>query len=327
MLNESEFVASRKPTWDQLRYQSLRLESNPKDFDRAAVVKFLELYDAVARDLSRARSETGNQELIESLNDVLVKANRAKYRLPPVRQKLTVDGVLYEVAKTVRRKSIFIWLSAVIFLFANGVGWGVLQFRPELRGFIVQREMEENFAGWRSGKHEERTGNEAMSMWSLYATNNPIVSLQTAARGAATFGIGTTQSLWMNGVLIGALAQDTSTTGALGHLLTSIYPHGASEIFGLLVASAAGYSIAWGLLVPGKKGRLESLIQASKSGFVLFALAMTMMFIAAPFEAWFSFNPAFPASLKLVIGTIVLISWLSFFGLYGKHRDVFEPAN
>ena len=60
--------------------------------------------------------------------------------------------------------------------------------------------------------------------------------------------------------------------------------------------------------------------EESKVAMVLAFQSVVMVFIAAPFEGYFSFNPAVPQPLKWVVGTIVLAAWLAFWSFYGKGR-------
>jgi len=93
----------------------------------------------------------------------------------------------------------------------------------------------------------------------------------------------------------------------------------------LFVAGAAGLTLGWGLLVPGRRSRAESMREAGKDALVLTCQAILMMLIAAPFEGFFSFNPSVPTPLKVVVGMIVLSAWLTFWSFYGKPKNA--PAS
>jgi len=52
---------------------------------------------------------------------------------------------------------------------------------------------------------------------------------------------------------------------------------------------------------------------------VLLATSVVMMFIAAPIEGFFSFNPAVPQGLKIAVAVIEAVVWGLFW--YGFARE------
>ncbi len=320
-MNETDFVKSGSDQWMRLRFLATKIESNPTRTDAAELEEFLNLYRKTSADLARARAETSNPELIESLNSVLGLAYSALYRRPSRGFKKNLHSVLLAGARAFRRQFACVMLSLLTVVGSTFFAAGVLHYRPDLRSYIVAPESEELFKHWRDANFEERTTGQHIMMSGFYASNNPRVAVTVAAIGASTFGLGSFYALSQNGIMLGALAQDMAKVGKLDFLATSLAPHGASELTGMIVSGAAGYSLGWALIAPGRRRRLDSLRERGKDALVLLAMGVLMMYIAAPFEGFFSFNPLVPQWLKAIVGLLVFTGWCAYWGLYGRREE------
>jgi uncharacterized membrane protein SpoIIM required for sporulation len=320
-MNETDFVKSGSDDWMRLRFLATKIEASPTRTDAAELEEFLNLYRKTSADLARARAETSNPELIESLNSVLGIAYSALYRRPRRGFRHSLHSVLLAGARAFRRQFACIMLSLLTVAGSTFFAAGVLHYRPDLRSYIVAPESEELFEHWREADFEQRTTGQHILMSGFYASNNPRVAVSMAAIGASTFGLGSFYALTQNGILLGALAQDMARVGKLDFLTTSLAPHGASELSGMIVSGAAGYSLGWALIAPGRRRRLDSLRERGKDALVLLAMGVLMMYIAAPFEGFFSFNPLIPQWLKAIVGVLVFTGWCAYWGLYGRKDD------
>ena len=198
---------------------------------------------------------------------------------------------------------------------------------PEARDQLIPGDYRETFEGWKQGKFDERNAVVSAGMTGAYAINNPLVAARSGAMAAATFGVGTAEQLFDNGVILGTLAHEMAGVGRLSFLLTSISPHGVPEISGLIIASAAGYVMGWALINPGRRKRGEALRIAGKDAIVLLTTGVILMFIAAPIEGFFSFNPHIQQPVKGVVAVIELIFWGVFWTGYARGREpVTAPA-
>ncbi|MBL8060343.1 MAG: stage II sporulation protein M [Chthonomonas sp.] len=303
-----------------MRYLATKLEQSPTKMEAAEIDEFLRLYRQTSADLARARAETSNPELIESLNSVLGIAYSALYRRPRKGVRQTAHTVLAAGAQAFRRQFIAILLSLLTTLGATFTAAGILHFRPDLRSYVISQEMEPLFEHWRKADFEKRTSGQNLLMSSFYASNNPRVAVTTSAIGASTLGVGSFFLLVMNGQMLGALSWDMARVGKLGFLLSSLAPHGASELSGMIVSGAAGYSLGWAVIAPGRRRRLDSLRDRGKDALVLLGMGTLMMYIAAPFEGFFSFNPGVPQWLKSIVGLLVFLGWCAYWAFYARNE-------
>jgi uncharacterized membrane protein SpoIIM required for sporulation len=121
-----------------------------------------------------------------------------------------------------------------------------------------------------------------------------------------------------NGMLMGALAQETYKLGHLDFLLSSISPHGVPELSGLIISGACGLLLGYALLFPGRRTRADSLRAVGRDAITLLATSVGMMCIAAPIEGFFSFNPFVSGGLKLAVASVEIVGWSLFWSRYGK---------
>jgi uncharacterized membrane protein SpoIIM required for sporulation len=224
-------------------------------------------------------------------------------------------------AQVVRKQAWAVFLAAALFFGGAMATGAIMSGRPDLRSFFVPSEMEPLFESWKSGKFDKRQGGESIAMTAFYASNNPRVGIIAHSLGVATFGVMTAYITWTNGVLLGSLGHEMASVGKLGFLLTSILPHGVSEIGGLFVSGAGGFVLGWALLRPGRLTRGEAVRRAGRDALVLLLTGLVMILMAAPIEGFFSFNPAVPQAAKLAFGLATLAAWAVFFAGYARTEE------
>jgi uncharacterized membrane protein SpoIIM required for sporulation len=164
-----------------------------------------------------------------------------------------------------------------------------------------------------------------MAAWGMYASHNPQTAVISGSIAASTFGLGTVALLVENGKVIGSLAYEMNTVGKLPYLLVHIFPHGVPELSGLVISGAAGLVMGWALIAPGRRKRGEALMEAGKDAIVLLTTSVFLMFIAAPIEGFFSFNPDVSDATKLTVILLEIVAWAAFWIGFGKGRA--EPGS
>ena len=87
--------------------------------------------------------------------------------------------------------------------------------------------------------------------------------------------------------------------------------------------------MGWALINPGRRKRGEALRDAGKDAVTLLGTGVLLMFIAAPIEGFFSFNPTIPSSVKVAVIVVELVFWGLFWTGFGRDQEqlpVTEPA-
>ncbi len=288
----------------------------------------MRLYRLTVADLAKARAESTNLDLIENLNALVVQAYAAIYRPKPRRGLSLIMEAFVFGAQAFRRQFRFIVAALFVMAFFAGLSATLLATRPDLRAHLISPGEEELFDHWKKGQFEYRSAEEAAQMWSFYASNNPVVTVVFAAGGAGTFGVYSYYGMSRTGVQLGALSYEMNTVGKLPFLLSSIAPHGASELSGAVISGGVGFLMGWTVLFPGRRNRLDALRRVSLDALALFLMAIGMMYIAAPVEGFFSFRPEVPQELKAIVGAIVFAGWCCYWVFAGRNREpLFIPVD
>jgi len=320
-MNEVAFVGKREADWKRLTFLCDRADSTIQMLRPEELHEFIRLYRRISADLALVRTKSTNIQLIDYLNDLAGRAYAILYKAPRKPFFKAIGDSIVGCAQTVRRCKFFVLASALLFVCSGLLTFGLMHFVPDTRTFFVPDNEKELFDQWKEGHFEERTGSNSTMMTGFYAVNNPTVSMQAGAISAATFGIGTAEILYQNGVIIGALAYEMNTVGKVGFLFASIMPHGIPELSGIVMAGSAGFVMGWALINPGRRKRGEALKAAGKDAITLLCTAVVLMFIAAPIEGFFSFNPHVPTPLKVVVIGVEAVFWGFFWVGFGRSEE------
>lgn len=316
-MNEQAFVEKREKDWQKLTRLCDRADVGARRLSPAEVRELVTLYRRASTDLSTAQTKSTNLMLIDYLNDLVGRAYATLYRAPRPGILQALYEALTIAAQTVRRQRWVIAISA-IFFFGTAVFTGLaIDIFPNTHDVLVPRG-DRNFEAWKSGALDERDTNQSFEMSGFYAMNNPRVAVITGAVGAGSFGFLSLYFLYMSGSQMGALGHEMASVGRLDFLLSSIFPHGVPELSGAIIAGSAGLVLAWALINPGRRSRAYALKAVGKDAVTLLVTSVILMFIAAPIEGFFSFNPHVPGAVKVAVGTIELIAWLTFWSMFGR---------
>jgi uncharacterized membrane protein SpoIIM required for sporulation len=323
-VNEQSFVNHREPEWHHLQWLCDRAESAPKSLTGSDLQEFLRVYRNVSGDLANVRTQTANEPLIFFLNQLVGRAYGILYQSRREKFLKAIWNGIIEAADTVRRRKWFVFAAALTFFGTWISTFVIFTVRPDVRStYLETMEMKEVIEQWKQGNHHSDEPSDAdsqssMMMAGFYAGHNPVVAIETAAVGAGTFGLGTLHFLSENGMIIGILCEQMNEVGKLPHLLIWIWPHGVPELSSIVVAGAGGYALGWALICPGRKRRGQALKEAGRDAIVLIVAAVTLDFIAAPIEGFFSFKSYIPDAVKVMVIAVEIAAWTAFWVGFGK---------
>lgn len=170
---------------------------------------------------------------------------------------------------------------------------------------------------------ENSTG--GLSVFAAYLfSNNAGVCILAFALGFA-FGIPSLLLLIHNMAMLGAMVWLFASADLGWEFAAWLSVHGTTEIFGILLAGAAGLHIGRSMAFPGNRSILEAASQSGRRAAVVMVGVVLMMVLAAMLEA-------FPRQLvgdtqsRFIIGGSLLIAWLAYFFLYRSNRIEIERA-
>lgn len=319
-MNEVAFVEKREADWKRLMFLCARADVSPSQMTAAELMEMFRLHRRASKDLSIVRTRSGNQELAEYLNTIVVRSYGIIYRPAPKPLRRAIPETLRMVADAGRRLRWFTLASAMLMVVGAVFSWTVLRTVPDAREYVIPPSDEQNFEVWKKGDFDPRTADESIAMTGFYTANNARVAIVTGSLAAGTFGIGTIYIMFATGSQLGALMSELETVGRLSAILT-VLPHGVTELSGIVLAGAAGLRMGWALLVPGRRRRGASLIAAGKDATICLGFSAVMMFMAAPVEGYFSFDPRIPLVYKLLFAGVVGAGWVLFWTGYGRSKS------
>jgi len=142
------------------------------------------------------------------------------------------------------------------------------------------------------------------------ATNNMTVAL-VAWAGGTIAGFGPVYATLVNGAMLGALFGVTYHYGMAGALLGFVLSHGPLEIFLVLMSSAAGLSLAQGIVMATDRPRSVVLRERAVQSVVVVAGSLPWFLMLGVVEAFISPRPELPVLFKASLGLALLATYLA----------------
>jgi uncharacterized membrane protein SpoIIM required for sporulation len=311
---QDEFIAARKPAWDELdtllAKRHLLHKLPPASISRAAG-----LYRELCSDLMRARSAGYTADVIDLLDSLAARTSSAMYSAPPYRWAGLRELVTSGFPSSVRRNARFMALAAVLFILPGLLGFfGAMRSR----GFAVQvmseemvTQMEKSYADLGHGRGE---GGDSM-MASFYVYNNVGIAFRCFATGIL-FGLGSVFFLIYNGLTIGVVAGAVTAAGHGKNLFTFILGHGAFELTAIVISGAAGMAMGYALVRSGQRTRWASLRAEAPDLFRMIMGAALMLLVAAFIEGFWSPSTILPPVKwgVAVLLHVLVLTYLLFAG-------------
>jgi len=160
-------------------------------------------------------------------------------------------------------------------------------------------------------------------MAGMITTNNIQVAFLAFALGI-TAGIGTGYVLLVNSVMLGTFFGHFANNGLSYECYSFLVPHGALEIFAILVAGAAGLRLGLSLAVPGDRTRRASLTHGAREAVALLLGTIPMFVVAGAIESFVT--PSYiSGGAKIATGLSVWGLFMAYLLLVGR-EDLPAPA-
>lgn len=317
-----EFIDSRRPRWTALEKLLDKAEATGlKSLSLDEARHLSRLYRSASSDLLWVRARSGSADVSGFLNDLVGRAYAITYpgkrARPADVQRFLARGFPDLLAREWR---VFV---ASLLLFCGGAGFGFLGMvvDPDAAHYLVPEQHLKLDPAKRAdteAKGDTASIEEQAAFSSFLFTHNIQVAFLCFALGV-TVGVGTAVMLFINGVLLGALAQVYTAKGLAGWFWAWILPHGIPEITAICIAGAAGFLLARGLAAPGGLPRRQSLRKEAVLAVQLLLGTLALFVLAGCIEGTISqiHPPKLPVWFKvgfaLLVGTGVYTYLLSGF--------------
>ena len=317
-MSRERFVEQHKANWNELERMLLRLDKRQPVQDPDA---FVDHYRQVCQHLALARHRHYGPDLVDRLNQLVLRGHQHMYAHQGVEGARVLSYLAGGFARDVRRNKGYMLLS--LFLFAlTFVGGGLAAYYDEelARAMISAEalaEMEKMYDPQGAVQNRGDNFGERALMFGHYVMNNTSIGLRTFASGLLC-GVGAILVILFNGLSIGCVAGHLTRVGCGGPFWSFVIGHGSFELTAIVLAGGAGLKLGDAVVRPGRRPRVEALVQSAResSGIVTgFAL---MFFAAAFLEAFWSPLSFVPQTLKLVVGGGLWVLVLGYLLLAGR---------
>jgi len=152
--------------------------------------------------------------------------------------------------------------------------------------------------------------------------NNIKVALYTFLMGIF-LGLGTLYYMMNNAIMLGAFQYFFYAKNMFWESVRTIWIHGTIEISVIIVAGAAGFVLASGILMPGTYTRTQSFIQKARDGLKIMLSTIPFFIIAGFLEGFVTRHTGMPdwlAVLIILLSLSVIVFYYIFLPAIIYHR-------
>jgi len=279
----AEFVDARRGRWQEL--EALLQKAEVHGLQRLSLEEAQALsrtYRSTSADLLWVRARGAQVEVADYLNDLVGRAYALTYPGRRVRAGDVWTFFARGFPDLIRVEWKAMLASFLLFVAGSGFGYLGMVFDPEGARYLVPEQHQKLDPVKRAEKEasdDVASAQQQAAFSSFLFTHNITVAFVAFALGV-TVGIGTAVMLFVNGLMLGSLAQVYAAKGLAGWFWAWILPHGIPEITAICIAGGAGLLLARGLAAPRGLARGTALRKEAVTA-VKLLLGTTALFVLA----------------------------------------------
>ena len=330
-MRQEQFVTRYQHEWQQFedwlqrRGERTRKQRPSIDPDVLGDETIPQRYRRLCQQLALARRRGYSPQLVEQLQQLMQRGHNLLYRTPAPRWQRALEFLFADFPSTVRSQAGAMWVACALFAIPLVGIFVLLQYKPELIHMLMDPRQLANIEKMYDPA-ADNLGRDSGTDWAMfghYIMNNISIGLRTFASGLLA-GIGTILVLLFNGITIGAVAGHLQQIGSGDPFWRFVVGHAPFELTAIVIAGGAGLQLGLRLVAPGRKRRIDALIEGGVIGARLCLGVAFMLLVAAFIEAFWSSIAWVPMwgklSVSAVLWTAVLL-WLWRGGRGGDHAD------
>jgi uncharacterized membrane protein SpoIIM required for sporulation len=319
-MRQEQFVARYQAEWQALEQWLAQRGERPRQARRQAAheglddADFPQRYRRLCQQLALARRRGYSPQLVARLQQLMQQGHTLLYRTPRPQWQRALAFLFADFPQLVRSQARSMWVAAALFVVPLVGSFALILWRPELIHLLMDNARIAEFERMYDPA-SPNLGRDSGTNWTMfghYIMNNISIGLRTFAFGLIA-GVGTVLVMLFNGVGIGSVAGHLQHIGHGDPFWRFVAGHGAFELTAIVIAGGAGLQLGMKLLAPGRRRRIDALVEGGVIGAKLCVGVATMLLIAAFIEAFWSSIAAIPAwgkySVAAVLWTTVLV-WL-----------------
>ncbi len=327
-MRQEQFVTRHQHEWQQFEDWLQRRGGRAHklhgtlDADLPGDETIPERYRRLCQHLALARHRGYSPQLVEHLQQLMQRGHNLLYRTPPPRWQRATEFLFADFPQLVRSQGGAMWAACALFALPLVGIFVLLQYQPDLVHLLIDpqqlAQMEKMY-----DPNADRLGRDSGSDWAMfghYIMNNISIGLRTFASGLLA-GLGTVLVLLFNGITIGAVAGHLQHIGSGDPFWRFVVGHAPFELTAIVIAGGAGLQLGLRLLAPGRKRRIDALVEGGVIGAKLCLGVAFMLLVAASIEAFWSSIAWVPTWGKFTASAVLwalVIIWL-WRGGHGGH--------
>lgn len=323
VLKSQRFRAEREADWRRLEVLLAKAEGgSAARLSRQELLELPVLYRSALSSLSVARSISLDQGLIDYLESLCTRAYFFVYGarstlLERIGRFFTHDwpASVQSLGRETLASLLVTVLGVVVAatLVSGDPDWFYAFVPAEMAG---GRDPSASTAFLRSTLYDDHDGKSVFATWLF--THNARVALFAFALGFALC-LPTAALMIYNGLMLGAFLTLFASHGLGVEAGGWLMIHGATELFAIVLAGAAGFSIGWTVVFPGERSRMSAAAAAGRKAATVMTGVVVMLFVAGLLEG-IGRQAIQSDAVRYAIAAASLAIWLAYFYLPRKSR-------
>jgi uncharacterized membrane protein SpoIIM required for sporulation len=320
-MDEREFVAGSRTAWERLAAAVTEGRSvGVTKLGAARLRQMHEDYRHAAADLAYAQTHFPGGDAVTYLNRLVGSAHGELYGSAPRRAAVLWRFLSRDYPRLLRASWRPIALAALLLGGAGVFGFVISHTDYPLARLFLPEQFRQGVGDDFQRTKAANAGLGVLSpAFAAYIGVNNVWVAVLAFTGGMTAGVLTVYSMVMNGALLGVLAGVFSQARLSLDFWALIVPHGAIELPAIVIAGAAGLTLASALLFPGDLPRMTALKSKAQTAVRLVLGTVPMFAIAAVIEGFIT-PRGFDPLLKIAFGALMALLLGLYWGLAGRER-------
>lgn len=325
-LKSHRFREEREADWRKLERLLARIEGGaPSRLTSAQLLEIPVLYRQALSSLSVARSISLDQGLIDYLESLCARAYFVVYgartglweRIGHFFREDWPASVRSLWRETLAATAIGVaGVIVAMVLIGQDADW-FYSFIP--RELASGRDPTAATEFLRGTLHHGRAAQDGLTAMATFLfTHNAQIAILAFALGFALC-VPTAALMAYNGAMLGAFLSLFISRGLGVEAGGWLFIHGVTELFAVTLAGAAGFSIGWATVFPGRAARVEAIAAAGRRAATVMVGVVVMLFVAGLLEG-FARQLVQSTPIRYLVAVTSAVVWGVYF--YAPRREV-----